>query len=301
MHRLTIVVLSLTGLALIAGAAGSVAASPAKGPWKILLTTNREGDSEVYSVNADGSGARRLTRSVGFDGFATWSPDRRRIIYHSQERRTGRVGAYIVNPDGSGRRPMPGHGSWSPDGRMIAYTDGRDGNGEIYVVNADGSKARNLSQSPSSQEFSPAWSPDGKTIAFVSDRDGNEEIYAMDADGGNQRNLTKHPLSDGGVGRFALLWSPNGRTIVFTTNRDRNRPAPGRKVTYEIYLMNADGTGPRRLTRSPEDEYLLAWSADGTRLAFQRWPSKPRWAFFLMNPDGSGVRRVTWALPRLKG
>jgi Tol biopolymer transport system component len=285
--------LAAAGLALVASVAP---AHPLTTPWKILLTSNREGDSEIYRVNADGRDALKLTHNVGFDGFATWSPDRRKILYVSQNRSTGTKGAFLINPDGSGRRAMWANGSWSPDRRMIAYSEGQDGYGEIYVVNVDESKARNLSQSPSSHEFSPAWSPDGRTIAFVSDGDGNEEIYAMDADGDNQRNLMTHPLSDGGVGRFALLWSPNGRTVAFTTNRDRNRPAPGRKVTYEIYLMNADGSGPRRLTRTPEDEYLIAWSPDGKRLAFQRAPSKPRWAFFLMNADGSGVKKVDWAL-----
>lgn len=293
-------VLALTALALASAAAGGLPASPSAASWQILLTSNREGDSEIYRVNADGSRALRLTRNVGVDAFATWSPDRRKILYWSQNRRTGLNSGYIINADGSGRRAVWGHGSWSPDGQQIVFTTNRDGNGEIYVVKADGTSPRNLSQSPSSQEYGPAWSPDGRTIAFVSDRDGNEEIYAMDADGGNQRNLTKHPLSDGGVGRFALLWAPNGRTIAFTTNRDRNRPAPGRKVTYEIYTMNADGGAPRRLTRTTEDEYLLAWSPDGKRLAFQRWPSTPRWAFFLVNADGSGVKKVDWALPRAK-
>jgi len=293
MHRVTFA-LSLVALVAVALTDPSAARSPTE-QWKIVLSSNREGDSELYVVNADGTGARRLTHSPGWDGFGVWSPDRRTILYH------GKAGAFVVKPNGTGRRRMPAAGSWSPDGRRIVFTNNHDGNNEIYVVNTDGTGWKNLSQSPSSQEFSPAWSPDGRTIAFVSDRDGNEEIYAMDVDGGNQRNLTKHPLSDGGVGRFALLWSPDGRTIAFTTNRDRNRPAPGRKVTYEIYLMNADGSGPRRLTRTSEDEYLLAWSADGTRLAVQREPSRPRWAFFLMKADGSGVKKVDWALPGKRG
>ena len=91
MHRTKIVVLSLTGLALLAAAAGSVAASPAKTPWRIALTTNREGDSEIYSMNADGSGVRRLTRTPGVDGAGPFSPDGRKLLYY-RTRTAARLG-----------------------------------------------------------------------------------------------------------------------------------------------------------------------------------------------------------------
>jgi TolB protein len=290
MHRTKIVVLPLTALALLAlAAAGSTSAKPSKTQWKILLTSNREGDSEIYSLNADGSGARRLTRSPGFDGFATWSPDGRKILYHSQDRRTGRVGGIVMNADGSGKRWLPANGSWSPDGRRIVFGSMRDGNGEIYVMNADGSGQRIVVAIPSSNEFSPEWSPNGGAIAFATDRDGNREIYAMDAVGGrNQKNLTRHRLRDMENGtRFR--WSSDGRRIAFTTNRDRNA---------ELYVMNADGTDQRRLTRTPYFESLLDWSPDGSKLAFLRDGFEPRWAFFVMNADGSGVRQVNWTLPK---
>src|SRR5262245_21884709 len=129
----------IVGLALAAAGVflSSLAGNAATLPWTILLTSDREGDSEVYSVSSNGTGARRLTHTVGFDGFATWSPDRRKILYWSQNRRTGVNSGFVINADGSGKLAMWSHGSWSPDGRMIAYSDGRDGNGEIYVVNAD--------------------------------------------------------------------------------------------------------------------------------------------------------------------
>ena len=91
MHRVKIVVLSLTGLAVLAAAAGSVAASPAKTAWRIALTTNREGDSEIYSMKADGSAVRRLTRSPKFDGPGPWSRDGRRMLFYSQ-RSNGGIG-----------------------------------------------------------------------------------------------------------------------------------------------------------------------------------------------------------------
>jgi TolB protein len=161
-------------------------------------------------------------------------------------------------------------------------------------MNADGSAQSNLAPSPSTNESGPAWSPDGRTILFTTDRDGNEEIYAMNADGSNPRNLTRHPLNDGRDGGYA--WSPDGRKILFATNRDRNRGRDG-KVATELYVMNADGSGQRRLTRTSEWEFVHSWSPDGRRLVFGRFPSKPRWAFFVMNADGSGVRKVTWSLP----
>jgi Tol biopolymer transport system component len=281
MH-LKLIGLTLLGLALVACATGAAAARSTPTPWKILLWSNREGDAGIYSVDPNGTGVRRLARSQRWLGFPTWSPDGRKVLF------AGGEGAFVVNPDGTGRRRMPAAGSWSPDGRRIVFTNNSDGNNEIYVMNVDGSGWKNLSQSPSSDDFGPQWSPDGKQVAFVTDRDGNREIYVMNADGSDPQNLTHHPLRDGESGQYGPLWSPNGRTIMFTTNRDR---------TEEIYAMDADGGNVRRLTRTLGYDTPMSWSPDGRRIAFRSEPAKPRWAFFVMNADGSGMRKVTWALP----
>jgi TolB protein len=278
-------------IVVLLAAVGSAAARTGKEQWRILLTSDREGDSEIYSVRADGSGAKRLTRSAGFDGFASFSPDGRRILYHSQVRRTGWSGGIVMNADGSGKRRLVANGSWSPDGRRIVYGSNRDGNGEIYVMNADGSGGHIVAARPSTNEWSPEWSPNGRTIAFVTDRDGNREIYAMNVDGSSQRNLTRNPLRDVEDGQ-RLLWSPDGSRIAFASNRDGD---------VEIYVMNADGRGQRRLTRTPGYDEPLAWSPDGRRLAFRRDGTKPHGAFFVMNADGSAVRKVTWSLPGARG
>ena len=282
----------LFGLALAAvvllTAVASAAARP--GPvqqWRILLTSDREGDSEIYSIRADGTGARRLTHSAGFDGFASWSPNGRKILYHSQVRRTGWVGGVVMNADGSGKRRVVANGSWSPDGRRIVYGSKQDGNGEIYVMNADGSGRRLVVARPSTEEWSPEWSPTGRTIAFITDRDGNREVYAMNVDGSGLRNLTRNPQRDGEDGT-RLLWSPDGSRIAFASNRDGN---------VEVYVMNADGSGQRRVTRSPAYDEPLAWSPDGRQLAVRREGTKPRWAFLVVNADGTGVRQVDWKLP----
>src|SRR5216117_1854859 len=111
-----------------------------------------------------------------------------------------------MNADGSDPRNLtnnPGGDdtpAWSPDGTRIAFTSARDGNWEIYVMNADGSNATRLTDNGAQM---PAWSPDGTRIAFTSARDGNWEIYVMNADGSDPRNLTNNPAADGGA-----AWRP---------------------------------------------------------------------------------------------
>jgi TolB protein len=157
-------------------------------------------------------------------------------------------------------------------------------------MNADGSGQRILMRNPTNGDFNPKWSPDGRTILFVTDRDGNGEIYAADADGSNPRNLTRSPANDAGIGGAnGLLWSPDGSRIAFVSTRDTK--------DAELYVMKADGTAVKRLTRAPGTESLLSWSPDGGKLAFQRSPSTPRWAFFVINADGTGAHQVSWALP----
>lgn len=72
--------------------------------------------------------------------------------------------------------------SWSPDGKMIAFDSERDGNPEIYVMNADGSGQTNISNNPGARDSNPVWSPDGKKIAFSSERDGNYDIYVINTE-----------------------------------------------------------------------------------------------------------------------
>jgi Tol biopolymer transport system component len=270
------------------------ARTPVERTWKIALASNRQGDSEIYSMNADGTHVRRLTDSPKVDGPGPWSPDGRKLLFYSQ--RTG-GDVWIMNPDGTGQRNLSRNpawdapGGWSPDGSKILFTSNRDGNNELYVMNADGTGQRNLRPSPSSQEWGGSWSPDGRTIAFSSDRSGNWEIYAMNPDGTHLRNLTRNPRNDGGTGFAGMGWTPNGR-LVFASTRDTHDVDDP-----ELYSMKADGTDVRRLTRRVGLEGVLSISPDGRRLAMWRYPTKPRWAFFVMNANGSGVRKVNWALP----
>jgi Tol biopolymer transport system component len=94
--------------------------------------------------------------------------------------------------------------SWSPDGSSVVFTRTVGGNADVYVIDADGSNLRRLTNDPAADR-SPAWSPDGSKIAFQSGRDGNEEVYVINVDGTGLVNVTRHPGWDG-----SPAWRPQG-------------------------------------------------------------------------------------------
>ena len=148
---------------------------------------------------------------------------------------------------------------------------------EIYVMNADASRQRRLTNS-SARDLVPSWSPDGKKIAFASNRDGNKEIYVMNADGTEQKRLTNRPALDSGPS-----WSPDGEKIAFHSDRDGNG---------EIYIMNADGSNQERLTNNPADDGGPCWSPDGKKIAFASIRDG-NGEIYIMNADGSNQERLT--------
>lgn len=173
-----------------------------------------------------------------------------------------------------------------PDGTLSFLTT-RDGNFEVYSMDASGRNVKNLTNN-SALDFWSSWSPDGKQILFYSNRDGNNEIYVMDADGNNQRNISNHPSND-----YLPAWSPDGKRIAFTSDRNHK--------SREIYTMNVDGSGLERLTSNEEFEEVPTWSADGNKILFTRQMKEPddtshasNGEIFIMDADGKNEKRLTF-------
>lgn len=203
------------------------------------------GRSQLYVMNADGSNQRRITNHTprGVGNF-TWSPDSRRLAYFHD----GNI--HRVNSDGSGYvqltttgginsgQPRNERPSWSPDGGKIAFTSTRDGNGEFYSMDEDGSNQTNLTNNSAHEGGDPVWSPDGRQIIFHSSRGGlsQSELFIMDRDGSNQRNWSNNVRRD-----EQPAWAPDSNRVVFMSDRSGD---------HEIYMMKIDGSDLVRLTYS---------------------------------------------------
>jgi TolB protein len=250
---------------------------------KIAFHTNRDGNLEIYTMNADGTGQTNRTNNPASDGQPAWSPDGTKIAFATDRDGTGHE-IYTMNADGTSPTRLTNNTAtdwspaWSPDGTKIAFTSFRDGNYEIYAMNADGTGQTRLTNNTAA-DGDPAWSPDGTKIAFFTD-DGDPEIYTMTADGSRRTRLTDNTAVD-----WMPAWSPDGTKIAFA------RGSGGGTGTYEIYTMNADGTGQTRLTNNSADDYWPAWSPDGTKIAFQR--SGVNNEIYTMNADGTSETRLT--------
>jgi TolB protein len=140
-------------------------------------------------------------------------------------------------------------------GGQIAFTTNRNGYDEIYIMEADGSNHRRITNSQANNYLGPgAWSPDGKRIVFSSERDNRwGEIYTMDVDGTNIHRLTNNRTPD-----WSPAWSPDGNSIAFTG---------GSKNAQQIHVMDADGKNVRQLTTNGNN-VLPSWSPNGKFIVF---------------------------------
>lgn len=226
---------------------------------QIAFHADRDGDSydEIYKMNADGSGVTRLTTTGprAFDSARRpdWSPDGR-IAFDARNSTTGDWELYVMADDGtnlsrlvSGVTENRMNAAWSPSGQEIAFDSNRSGSVDIWVVNADGSNARQLtSEVAPVNDRHPDWSLGGSTIAFIRTTTARDTVYVMDANGSNPQAVTGDPNDSMNT---QPAWSTVNR-IAFASDRDGD---------LDIYIMNADGSNMVSLTANTTNDAEPAW------------------------------------------
>jgi len=259
-------------------------------PWwspdssKLVFQSDRDGNSEIYAISVDGE-LTQLTDDAADDLTPDWSPDGSRIAFSSN--RNGKHHIYVMNADGSSLTQVTNsvgedtEPSWSADGKKLVFTSLRDGNKEIYVMNADGSNQNRLTDDPASDSF-PRWSVDGR-IVFTSDRTGQSDIYVMDDAGRNVTRLTT-------IGASRAAWSPDGRKVTFVS---RPPQMIGGHYWLQVYVIDADGSNLKMITRSPHSTFVPKWSADGAAIAFVIEYHGARANIFEISAEGGNLKRLT--------
>ena len=253
---------------------------------RIAFESYASSSSEAYVMNTDGSGVRRLSFRIGEDGDPDWSPDATKILWT-----IGRGNQFEVlrmNADGTDQRQLtvdPAsdlRGAYSAGGNTILYDSDPEGQRDIFLIQdperGDLGPVRRITDHPRN-DFSAEWSPDNTRIAFYSLRDtepgkpANREIYVMNADGSNVQRLTDSPDDPGTPANEALdavpVWSPDGSTIAFHSDRSGDT---------EVYTINPDGTGLKRLTHNAGFDGDCDWGVPPRPAVVQppRAPAPPR-------------------------
>ena len=264
---------------------------------RIVFSSNRDGDWDIYSMDANGDNLVQLTDHPASDEYPACSPDGRRIAFISERDVT--TDLYVMNSDGNNvirltsDNSHDSRGSWSPDGMKIAFSSARWAvrNSEIYVMDADGENEINLTKHKM-WDVRPSWSPDGSKIAFVSYRDGGADtpkhIFVMNADGTGRRNLTE---DTGLTNSFSPSWSPDGSKIAFSSRLHW--------MNGDIYVMTAEGKKLERLTNEEGNNRQPAYVRNGTSIAFES-DRDGDYKIYLMEANGRNVVKLTKTPPGIE-
>jgi TolB protein len=233
---------------------------------KLLITSIRTGDTEVFVVDPELGDAQNLTRSPkSEDRYPCWSPDGKRVAFTSN--RDGPYSLYVMDADGGNVKRlvnsqavcyMP---SWQriTQGERIVF--GMHGDKpEMASINPDGTDLKMLGEG-----HDPTLSPDGKSICYTGHAGGGVTVFVMDLDGGNKREVVREISK---VGATFPNWSPDGREIVYSFPVGE---------ALELFIIKADGTMNRQLTRLGKVCTPAAWSPDGKWISF-RYTDERYWS-----------------------
>ena len=251
---------------------------------QLIFQSTREGHDcdQIYTMNIDGSNAKLVSTGDGRTTCSYFFPGQKRILYSSTH---------------LGDKKCPPKPDYSRGYVWAIYPTY-----DIFTAKPDGSDLKQLTNTPGYDAESTI-TLDGKKIVFTSMRDGDLDIYTMDADGKNVRRLTNELGYDGGP-----FWSYDGKQIVYRAYHPETEEQKAdylgllkqnliRPTTLEIWVMNADGSNKRQVTRNGKANFGPYFFPDGKRIIFASNMDDPKgrnFDLYKINVDGTGLERITY-------
>jgi len=222
---------------------------------RIAFVSHRDGNAEIYSMNADGTGATRVTTDPLTDGRPVFTPDGQTIVFHSS-RTAGKQQIWSVNVDGTGltqltRDSVNASPSVSPDGQTIAYISTRNKDGDIWLMGKDGSNQRPFTRSPQQRESEPRFLRDGSLAYLLERREGNrtvQQVMRADLATGNVTAMTGIDLA---ISSFAV--SPSGDVVALVVNAE---PQNRRNPTFKVYIQPVSSATPVPLPTTGAEQMI---------------------------------------------
>ena len=239
---------------------------------QIAFTSDRDGNSEIYIMNVDGTNQVRITDHPAKDNFPEWSPDDKKIAFVSN-RDTTSSDIYIIDLKTKetkrltiGMKLATPKLSWSPDGKWISFSCRKTGFENPYIVSTDKDAIIKQLITDTFRTYHCSWLPDSRNIIFHSDRSGKKNelrLHQIDIQTGVIKKLltTETAFDD-----YLPEVSANGKKVVFVTSYHMNETD---KLNWEVYTANTDGTGIKRITTNKSYDFWPSISPDGKTVAFQ--------------------------------
>ena len=254
----------------------------------IVFRDSHTGQSQIYIMNDDGRNVRELTHTPFTEIMPRLSPDGSQVVFMrdlgptEEQPHVQQFDIFILDVDGINERRLTHHPksdgapAWSPDGKHIAFSSRRSGNGEIHIIELASGKIRQLTKNNPDEGYSslPSWSPDGLHIVHEQIIDGGgRHIYITDIDGKNTRpflqGVQPHLIGETVISRSHPRWSPDGTHVMYFEDHMRYEANRVVRLANHIIVVDKHGRNPKKLD-IPKSWWLYSacWAANGDQVLF---------------------------------